>query len=454
MAEHEHASASESDIDPGGEAARRRGLRKASWRLLPLLGLGYGVAYMDRQNLSFASLQMNDDLHFSATVFGLGAGLFFLSYAALEVPSNVMLMRFGARRWIARIMLTWGVLAAGMLFVRTPLQFYVMRFLLGAAEAGFFPGVVFYLMQWFPAHERGRAINRFYIALPLSSVLMGAVSGPLLGLRGHFGLQGWQWLFLVEGLPAILLSVLIFRLLPSGPSEARWLTEDERAGIMARVAADRTRPEVTADHGVLRALRDPRVLMLGVASMCILCALYSLSFSAPTVLTKVTGLDATRVGLLIATVSVVGAVGMVTAGWHSDLRRERHLHLTAFLLAAVAGQTALGLAASPWVVVPAYAVVSVSTYAIQAVFWLIPSDVLQGRSAAGGVAAVGSMGMVGSFIGPYVFGLAKDYTGGFQTGLLWLAVPYLLAAAIILVLHRKARVAAAATVQAALATTG
>ncbi len=182
----------------------RSALRKASWRLLPLIGLGYGIAYMDRINISFAALRMNDDLGFSATVYGLGGGLFFVSYALLEVPSNVMLMKFGARRWIARIMFTWGVIAVGMMFVKTPMQFYVMRFLLGAAEAGFFPGVVFYLMHWFPAHERGRAISRFYVALPLSSILMGSIAGALLGLDGQLGLKGWQWLFLVEGLPAIL----------------------------------------------------------------------------------------------------------------------------------------------------------------------------------------------------------------------------------------------------------
>ena len=176
------------------EAVGRSALRKATWRLLPLIGLGYGIAYMDRINISFAALQMNDELQFSDTVYGLGGGLFFLSYALLEVPSNMMLMRFGARRWIARIMFTWGLLAAGMMFVKTPTQFYVMRFLLGAAEAGFFPGVVFYLMHWFPAHERGRAISRFYVALPLSSVVMGSFAGLLLGMQGTLGLAGWQWL--------------------------------------------------------------------------------------------------------------------------------------------------------------------------------------------------------------------------------------------------------------------
>ena len=218
-----------STVGGSDDRVGRAAIRKASWRLLPMLGIGYGIAYMDRVNISFASLQMNQDLHFSATVYGLGGGLFFLSYALLEVPSNLLLVRFGARRWLARIMFTWGVLAAGMMFVRTPVQFYVMRFLLGAAEAGFFPGVVFYLMQWFPAEHRGRAISRFYVAFPLSSVVMGAIAGALLNLHGKLSLAGWQWLFLVEGIPAIVPSAIVLMRLPDSPARATWLTDDERA---------------------------------------------------------------------------------------------------------------------------------------------------------------------------------------------------------------------------------
>src|SRR5277367_5830077 len=202
---------------PLPESIGRSAMRKATWRLIPLIALGYGTAYMDRVNISFASLQMNRDLHFSASIYGLGAGLFFLSYAACEIPSNLLLYRFGARRWFARIMFTWGLLAMGMMFVKTPMQFYVMRFLLGMAEAGFFPGVIFYLGQWFPQHMRARAISRFYIAYPISTVLMGAIAGVLLGLQGKAGLAGWQWLFLIEGLPAIVLSIVLLVYLPSGP---------------------------------------------------------------------------------------------------------------------------------------------------------------------------------------------------------------------------------------------
>jgi MFS transporter, ACS family, tartrate transporter len=207
---------------PIDDAVGRSALRKAGLRLIPLFALGYGIAYMDRVNISFASLQMNRDLHFSASIYGLGAGLFFISYAACEIPSNLLLYRVGARRWFARIMFTWGLLAMGMMFVKTPVQFYVMRFLLGMAEAGFFPGVIFYLSQWFPPHMRARAISRFYISFPISTVLMGAMAGFLLDLQGKAGLAGWQWLFLIEGLPAVALSMVFLFFLPAGPATAKW----------------------------------------------------------------------------------------------------------------------------------------------------------------------------------------------------------------------------------------
>jgi len=199
-------------------------IRKISLRLLPIITVGYGISYVDRVNVSFAALQMNRDLHFSASIYGLGAGLFFLSYGICELPSNLLLVRFGARRWIARIMFTWGVLAVGMMFVKTPIQFYAMRLLLGAAEAGFAPGIVFYLTQWFPANMRARAVSRFYVAVPLSSVLMGSIAGVLLNLQGTFGLAGWQWLFLIEGLPAVVLSFVLLLYLPDRPAYAKWLT--------------------------------------------------------------------------------------------------------------------------------------------------------------------------------------------------------------------------------------
>ena len=421
------------------ETVGRRALSKASWRLLPLIGLGYGISYMDRANIGYAALQMSTDLKFSATVYGLGGGLFFLSYALLEVPSNLMLLRFGARRWIARIMLTWGVLAVGMMFVRTPLQFYVMRFALGAAEAGFYPGVMFYLMHWFPAHERGRAVSRFSIALPLSMVLMGVVAGALLNLQGLLGLAGWQWLFAVEGMPAVLLGIAILFLLPDSPADAAWLTTAERNWIENRLAADKVLPGASPDHGVLRALRDPRVLLLGICNMCVLGTTYALSLSAPTLLRDATKLDATHVGFLMAAAAGLGILAMLLAGWHSDRRRERHLHLVVYLLLQAASFVAMSLSVMPSVFVAAYAVVMIVIMAVQAVLYLIPGDIFRGKSAAAGQAAVGSIGMIGAFLGPSLWGIARDHTGSYHAGLLALFIPNLVAALIMIVLRRQTR---------------
>ena len=421
--------------------AASRALSKASWRLLSLIGLGYGISYMDRANIGYAALQMNVDLKFSASVYGFGGGVFFLSYALLEVPSNLMLLRFGARRWIARIMVTWGLLATGMMFVRTPAQFYVMRFLLGAAEAGFFPGVMFYLMQWFPSHARGRAVSRFYVALPLSNVVMGVIAGALLGLGGLLGLAGWQWLFLVEGLPALVLGIAIFFLLPDGPAQAPWLAPDERKGLDVLLAQDNARPGVSADHGLLAALRDPRVLLLGLCNICIMGGNYAYILSAPAMLRDVTHFDATHVGYLMAVVAALGAGAMITAGWYSDRRRSRHRHLIAYLLLAGCGYLAMWITAVPAIYVISYAISYAALMAIQAVFFLIPSDFLQGKSAAAGLAAVGSIGMIGAFAGPYAWGVTKDYTGSYQAGLLALFFNYSVAALIVLVLliqHRRA----------------
>ncbi len=282
-------------------------LRKASLRLLPLIAVGYGIAYMDRVNVSFAALQMNHDLHFSASVYGFGAGLFFLSYAACEVPSNLLLVRFGARRWLARIMFTWGLLSMGMLLVKTPIEFYAMRFALGIAEAGFFPGIIYYLSRWFPARQRSRAISRFYIALPLSSVVMGSLAGLLLGLQGRWGLAGWQWLFLLEGLPAVALSLVFLLWLPDGPETAAWLNASERNWLISSLGRDDA--ATGAPHGgreVRYALRQVRVWVLGIFLFCLYIGNYSYAFAAPTMVQRATGFNATRVGFVIASARSAG----------------------------------------------------------------------------------------------------------------------------------------------------
>jgi ACS family tartrate transporter-like MFS transporter len=421
------------------EAIGRSALAKAGWRLLPLIGLGYGVAYMDRVNISFAALRMNQDLHFSASVYGLGAGLFFLSYAAFEVPSNLLLVRFGARRWLARIMLTWGLLAMGMMFVRTPLQFYLMRFLLGLAEAGFFPGVIYYLTQWFPADHRGRAISRFYVAWPVSSVVMGALAGALLGLQGRLGLAGWQWLFLVEGAPAVLLSAVFLLRLPDGPASAAWLTEAERAWIARRLAADAARHGAEPTHAFWRALADPRVLELGAINFLLLGGFYAFTLSAPTVLVAATHLDVAHVGYLTAVAGVAGAATMIGNGWRSDRVGERFLHQAIPFLLMAAGFALLAIASAPWMAMSGYVLAVAANAAIGAVFWLLPSDLLHPRMTAVSVAAINAIGQSGSFVLPWAWGVAHDLTGGYQVDLAVLPLAFVVAAGLTLHMRAAAR---------------
>jgi MFS transporter, ACS family, tartrate transporter len=419
----------------------RSALCKASLRLIPLIGIAYGVAYTDRVNISFAALQMNRDLHFTASAYGLGAGLFFLSYAACEIPSNLLLVRFGARRWIARIMLTWGLLAAAMMFVRTPAEFYAARFLLGMAEAGFFPGVVYYLSQWFPAAVRARTISRFYVALPLSSVVMGAIAGALLGLQGRMGLAGWQWLFVAEGLPAVLLSAVFFFFLPETPADAKWLSVAEHDWLVEQLRADNAAAGEGGAHGagVLHAILNPRVLLLGFLLFCLYIGDYAVKFTAPLIIQQITGFSNTNVGFVIAVLGLLGAASMVLNGMHSDRTNERYLHIAVPVLLMVAAFVVSGLSVAPIAVLPAFAVLFMGFTATGGPVWVIPSSFLTGKSAAAGIATVNMIAILGGFVGPYWMGLAKDWTGNYQSGLLTLAAPELLAAAIVLYMRRQAR---------------
>jgi MFS transporter, ACS family, tartrate transporter len=413
-------------------------LRKIAWRLLPLIALGYAIAYIDRVNISFAALQMNRDLGFSATVYGLGAGLFFLSYAALEVPSNMVLAKVGARRWIARIMITWGVLAMGMAFVQTPWQFYTMRFLLGAAEAGFFPGVLYYVTLWFPEAHRARAITRFYFAAPVGAAAMGAMAGGLLGLHGAFGLAGWQWLFLVQGAPAVLLSVVIFLVLPDRPADAKWLTDAEKAWLSARLAADADGR--AGDHAnPFRALLSPTFAALVAVNFLVLGSGYAFTLSAPTIVRGATGLPPEIIGYFAAAGALLGAVGMLANGWISDRTGERGLVVAVPLLMVAASLGLLALTDAPALVLGAYVVQQAANFAGVGMLWTTPGAILHPRSAAVGVAAINSLGQLGSFVIPALWGMTRDATGTFHAGLAVVAVNFALAAAIILVLRARAR---------------
>jgi ACS family tartrate transporter-like MFS transporter len=414
----------------------RRALRKASWHILPLIALGYGTAYMDRVNISYAALQMNHDLHLSNTVYGFGAGFYFLSYAACEVPSNLMLYRFGARRWLSRIMVTWGVIAMAMLFVRTPMQFYIARFLLGVAEAGFFPGIIYYIFQWFPAAMRARAISRFYIAFPISTVVMGSLAGALMDLNGRLAMTGWQWLFLVEALPAIVLGIVFFLLLPDGPSDAPWLTEPERSAILAAVAQDTV--ATPAHQSIAPAFRDTRVWLIGLVFLCVQAGNSVYSFFAPAIVKSVSGANIANTGFLLAALGVLGAASMLLASIRSDRSGQRYNNVLPYCLLMLAGFVACGVSRSPRIALPALALVFCSYCAMQCPLWAIPAAFLSGRSAAAGIAAINMIGIMGNFIGSYWMGFARDLTGNYQRGLLTMTVPMLTAAMIMGYLRRQA----------------
>ncbi|HLY43656.1 MAG TPA: MFS transporter [Terracidiphilus sp.] len=423
--------------DAGDPAVAESAQRKASWRLLPVIAVGYGLAYMDRVNISFASLRMNDDLHFSATVYGIGAGLFFIGYAFCEVPSNLLMLHFGPRRWLARIMLTWGLLAAAMMFVRTPWQFYALRLLLGIAEAGFFPGVVYYLTLWFPASMRARAVSRFYISLPLSSTVMGSIAGWLMGLGGKLGLAGWQWLFLVEGLPAALFSVVIFRMLPDSPADARWLTAEEQASLQQQLDADSVKAHLGHGAGVLRALVSPQVWLIGSYFFCALFCSYAFNFSAPAILQIATGWSIAQVGYLVASLGVAGAAAMIANAEHSDRSGERAFHCIIPCLVMGAAFLVAGSWHEAWVVILALGTSFVAFVSMLGPGVSVPTQFLAGRAAAAGIAAMNTITMFSGFAGPVWMGWVKDHTGSYDLGLRSLIIPSFAAAGLMYTLTRN-----------------
>lgn len=428
--------------DPAVAASAQR---RASLRIIPLLGIGYCLAYMDRVNISFASLSMNRDLGLSATAYGLGAGLFFIGYALCEVPSNLLLMRFGAKRWLARIMFTWGLLAAAMMFVRTPLEFYVLRFLLGMAEAGFFPGVIYYLTLWFPIRMRARAVSRFYIALPLSSTVMGSVAGWLLGMNGKFGLAGWQWLFLVEGIPSVLFSFVLLLALPDGPEKARWLTPEEKSAMGRVLAADGAQAHLGHNAGILRAVLYPKVWMMGLFMFFLLTCSYGFSFSAPAILQSSMGWSVATVGYVIAIFGIAGAVGMLLGAASSDRSGERTFHTIVPTLGLGAGYLIASYGHGVWTVVLPLGLSFFLYSAIQGPSLAIPMQFLTGRAAAAGIAAMNTITMFSGLVGPYWMGLMKDRTGDYRLGLRGLVLCSICAAAMMCLLSWSLRRAAALT---------
>jgi len=412
-------------------------LAKARRRLLPFLFLLYVVSYLDRINVGFAALQMNAALHFSSVTYSFGAGIFFLSYTLLEVPSNIVLSRVGARVWIARIMITWGLVSAAMMFVRSAGAFYALRFLLGAAEAGFFPGIIYCLTRWFPRRERARAIAGFMTAVVVAGIVGGPVSGALLKLDGVAGLAGWQWLFVVEGLPAVVLGVLVLKVLPEQPSDARWLTTEEQQALTARLADEAAQLTGPADvHTIRGAMTSGRVWQLAAAYFTIPVALYAMGFWLPQIVRTASGGDDFTVGLLSAIPYAVAAVGMVVIGWNSDRTGERRWHIA---LSAVCGGAAFAAAGLVHGLLPTMIMLSLAMLGLASMlgpFWAFATSFLSGIGAAAGIALVNSVGNVGGFVGPNIIGFAQQTTRGFTGGLV--VIGTILAAGGLLVLPMNA----------------
>ena len=398
--------------------AESRTLAKVGWRLIPFLGLLYFAAFIDRVNVGFAAAQMNRDLGFSAYVYGLGAGIFFIGYSLFEVPSNLILHQIGGRRWLARIMLTWAVVAGAMVFVKGATGFYILRFLLGVAEAGFFPGVVYYLTYWVPAAGRARLGGAFMTAIPISTALGGPLSSALLRLDGSLGLAGWQWLFLTETIPSLLLGLVTLAYLPDTPADARWLTTEERHWLTAELDAEKSAPRGDAPVKVVRTLLSARVLALSLCYFGFVLGLYGVILWVPQILAHA-GIAPGNVGMAVAIPYTVAAIAMVWWSRRSDRLQERVRHIAVASVVAFLGLAGSAvLVESPLLSAAAISIGAAGTLAIAPIFWTMPASLLSGAAAAGAIALINAIGNLGGFVGPYMIGAIKDATGSFTWGLL------------------------------------
>ncbi|MGB7193877.1 MAG: MFS transporter [Collimonas pratensis] len=414
-----------------GSAFEAATYAKVTWRLLPMLFLCYVASYLDRVNVGFAKLQMLNDLKFSETVYGLGAGIFFIGYFIFEIPSNMMLHRVGARLWIARIMISWGLISGAMIFVDSPTSFYAMRFLLGVAEAGFFPGVILYLTYWYPAHRRGKMTALFMTGVPVSGVIGGPLSGWIMkALPGVHGLAGWQWMFILEAIPSLVLGVVVIFYLQDRIRGAAWLSEQEKLLLEAQIQAE-TSQKQEASLGQMFA--NPRVWLMALIYFCFVMGLYGVSFWLPTII-KTTGVtDTFNIGLLTAVPYATAAVAMILIGHSADLRRERRWHVA---IPAVLG--CIGLIFSTvydhntLLAMAALTLATVGIITVLPLFWSLPTAFLGGAAAAAGIALINSLGNLAGFVSPYLVGWLKDQTHSTNSGMYVLAASLLLGAVLTL----------------------
>ncbi len=418
-------------------SAQNATFRRVAWRLLPLLTLCLLCAFIDRGNVGFAALTMRADLNMSAGAYGLGAGIFFISYFFCELPSNLILARVGARRWIARIMISWGVLSAATAFSWNVPSFLVFRFLLGAAEAGFYPGALFFLMQWFPDGWRARMTSFLLLAVPLSSAISAPISGMLLGMNGVAGLHGWQWLFIIEAVPTVLLAIVLLCTLPNRIEEAGWLSAQEKADARKLLDAEAQNRHRVAQVDLRAMFAQPRVWLLGLVLFFNSMTNGTVSFWLPQIV-KSGGFSNVAVGFIVSIPYTIGAVVLLLWGMHSDRTGERRWHVVLPLLVSATG---IGLAAvfdQVGLRITGLTLAATGMFSVLGIIFTLPGEFLLGLAAAGGIAVINSIGNLGNFAGPYAVGLLKDYTEGYGAGLALDACTLLIAACIVLGVTRPA----------------
>jgi MFS family permease len=421
-------------VDPIEKETMRRVIR----RLIPLLMASYFAAYLDRVNVGFAALTMNKSLGFSAEIFGIGSGIFFLGYFLFEIPSNLILSKVGARRWIGRILLTWGVISGATAFVTGTWSFIGIRFLLGLAEAGFYPGIILYLTWWFPSAYRSRIIGIFMTAIPISIVTGSLVSSQILRLGAWGGLQDWQWLFILEALPALILGVVVLKYLTDGPAQAHWLRPEQRDWLIGRLAAERSQKEAIRHYSLGQTMRNSRVWLLTLVYFGQNMTGYGLVLFLPQIVRRF-GVGVGMNGLISALPFAAAAVGMVLWGLHSDRTGERHLHAAAACFLNFAGLAVCIFIQDPLYLMIAIILAQVGQSSIAPPFWTLPTAMLSGTAAAGGIALINAVGNLGGFLGPYMMGSIKDATGSFSIGLLSIAFGALVSSIVLMVLGHDRR---------------
>jgi MFS transporter, ACS family, tartrate transporter len=433
------APAAVPDVDPLEKAT----MRLVARRLIPLLMAGYFAAFLDRVNVGFAALTMNKALGFSSEIFGIGSGIFFLGYFLFEIPSNLIMSKVGARKWIARILLTWGVVSAATAFVTGAWSFLGVRFVLGLAEAGFYPGIILYLTWWFPSAYRARMIGLFMTAIPISNVAGSLVSSQIMRLGAWSPLPGvqlqdWQWLFILEALPAIVLSLVILLFLTDSPAQAHWLRPDQRAWLIDRLAAERSRKEAIRDYSLAETLRNKRVWLLTLVYFGQNVTGYGLGLFLPQIVSRF-GVGVGMNGLISALPYAAAMVAMVLWSRHSDRTGERNLHAAGACLLNFAGLAVCVFLHAPVLMMAAIILAQMGQSAIAPTFWTLPTAMLSGTAAAGGIALINAVGNLGGFLGPTLMGSIRDATGSFNLGLLVIATGALVAGAVLLTLGHDRR---------------